>query len=211
MTSLDPMRIPELMSHDRSQLDALLDSTAVAHVGYVDDDGLPGVLPTAVARSGDGIVVHGSTGSRWMRLVAGAPAAVSITAVDGVVVARSAFESSIAYRSAIVFGTFHPLEGDEKLEALDALTERLLPGRVTEVRRPTNKELAATLVLAMPLDTWSLRISDGWSEDPDDDIAGDAWAGIAWFGERPVTPSVAPDVRDGIRVPPSVAKLHARH
>jgi hypothetical protein len=211
MTRLDPTRLPELMSQDRSQLDALLGSTAVAHVAYVDDDGRPGVLPTAVARLGDAIVVHGSTGSRWMRLVAGAPAAVSMTAVDGVIVARSAFESSIAYRSAAVFGSFRVLDGDEKLEALDVLTDRLLPGRVAEVRRPTKRELAATLVLGMPLDRWSLRISDGWPEDPDDDVAGDTWAGIAWFGERPVTASAAPDLRDGIRVPPSVAKLHDRH
>ncbi|QDZ16767.1 pyridoxamine 5'-phosphate oxidase family protein [Humibacter ginsenosidimutans] len=203
--------MPELMSRDRSALDALLASTIVGHVAYVDETGAPGLLPTAVARWGDELVVHGSTGSRWMRLVAGAAAAVSITAVDGVIVARSAFESSLAYRSAVVFGAFRRLDGDEKLEALDVLTERLLPGRVAEVRRPTKKELAATLVLAMPLDEWSLRVSDGWSEDPDDDIASDAWAGVVRFGARPTSAAVAPDVRGGIPMPPSVTGFRAAH
>ena len=210
MTRLDPTRMPELMSHDRSRLNELLETTAVAHVAFVDEDGRPGVLPTAVARLGERLVVHGSTGSRWMRLVGGSPAVLSITAVDGVVVARSAFESSIAYRSAVVVGSFTVLEGAEKLAALDVLTDRLLPGRVAEVRRPTKKELAATLLLAMPLESWSLRISDGWPEDPEEDVATDAWAGIAWFGERPVSAITAPDVRDGIPVPVSVEGLRAR-
>lgn len=211
MPSLDPTRMPELMSHDRDMLNRLLASTIVGHIAYVDERGAPGVLPTAVARWRDELIVHGSTGSGWMRVVAGAPAAVSITAVDGVIVARSAFESSIAYRSAVVFGSFRRLDGDEKLHALDVLTQRLLPGRVAEVRRPAKKELAATMVLAMPLTTWSLRVSDGWPDDPADDVAGDAWAGIVHFGDRPTRAQPAPDLRDGIPVPPSVTGLRAAH
>jgi nitroimidazol reductase NimA-like FMN-containing flavoprotein (pyridoxamine 5'-phosphate oxidase superfamily) len=199
--------MPELMTTHREVLDALLDSTIVAHVAYVDENGAPGVLPTAVARWGDSLIVHGSTGSRWMRLVSGAPAAVSVTAVDGIVVARSAFESSLIYRSAVLFGSFRVLAGDEKAEALDTLTEKLIPGRLSEVRPNRNKELAATLVLAMPIDEWSARVSDGWPEDSADDLAGDAWAGQVRFGSPPVTVVAAPDLRQGIRVPPSVRAL----
>ncbi|HEY8590523.1 MAG TPA: pyridoxamine 5'-phosphate oxidase family protein, partial [Naasia sp.] len=100
MSRTHPTRMPELMSRDRRELDELLDSTLVASVAYTAEDGTPSVLPTGFARWGDSIVIHGSTGSRWMRLASGTPAAVSVTAVDGIVVARSAFESSLLYRSA---------------------------------------------------------------------------------------------------------------
>ncbi len=154
-------RLPEKMSSDRDALDALLDSTVLAHVAYVDDAGAPGVLPTAAVRWGDRLLVHGSTGSRWMRLASQDPVTVSIAAVDGVVVARSAFESSVLYRSAVLFGRFTRLAGTELADALDVVTERLIPGRRVELRASTAKELAATMVLAMPIDDWSLRISDG--------------------------------------------------
>jgi uncharacterized protein len=203
--------MPERMSFDREALDALLDSVMVAHIAFVAEDGSPGVLPTAVARWGNEILVHGSTGSRWMRLVSGAPAAVSITAVDGVVVARSAFESSLSYRSAVLFGRFRTLEGQEKQDALIAVTDRLIPGRVAEVRASTSKELAATLVLAMPIEEWSLRMSDHWPEDPESDVAEDVWAGKVRFEETPTTIHEAPDLRAGIPVPISVSSLRPAH
>ncbi|TWP37881.1 pyridoxamine 5'-phosphate oxidase family protein [Leekyejoonella antrihumi] len=211
MSRTDPTRLPELMRHDRAALDALLDSTIVGHVAFVAEDGTPGVLPTAVARWEDRLIVHGSTGSRWMRLVSGAPAVVSVTAVDGIIAARSAFESSLAYRSAVLFGAFDSLDGQEKRDALDVLTERLIPGRSGEVRPHTVKELAATMVLAMPITEWSLRVSDGWPEDPDSDIAGTAWAGQIDFGARPTVIRAAPDLRDGIPTPKSVAGLRPAH
>lgn len=207
MSRIDATRMPELMTHDRGALFALLDSAIVAHVAYVAEGGAPGVLPTAVARKGNELIVHGSTGSHWMRLVAGARAAVSIAAIDGVVVARSAFESSLIYRSAVLFGSFRRLDGEEKRSALDTLTERLIPGRIAEVRASTKRELAATLVLALPIDEWSLRISDDWSEDDDEDIAGPAWAGQVRFGARSIEASPAPDLRSGIAVPNSVREL----
>jgi nitroimidazol reductase NimA-like FMN-containing flavoprotein (pyridoxamine 5'-phosphate oxidase superfamily) len=209
MSRTDATRMSELMSRDRAALNALLDAVIVAHIAYVTEDGTPGVLPTAIARDGDELIVHGSTGSRWMRLVAGAPAAVSVTAVDGVVVARSAFESSLIYRSAVLFGSFRRLDGAEKEEALDALTDRLIPGRVAEVRASTKKELAATLVLALPITEWSLRISDDWSEDDEDDVAGPAWAGMVRFGERTTQILDAPGLRPGIPTPDSVLALRS--
>ena len=200
-------RLGEYAVDDREVLDALLDSARVAHVGLVDD-GWPVVIPTAVARDGDRVIVHGSTGSRWLRsLASGAPACVTVTALDGLVLARSAFESSMHYRSAVLFGACTPLEGAEKSRALDVLTDSLVPGRVAEVRRPTTKELAATLLLAMPIERWSLKVSDGWPEDPDSDVAGPAWAGVVPMSIAYGEPQPAPDLRPGIDPPPSVRAL----
>ena len=201
-------RLPEYASADREALDRLLDEQIMGHVGLVRPDGYPVVLPTAIARDGDRLLLHGSTGSPWMRAAAsGAPVCVQVTAADAIIVARSAFESSLRYRSAVLFGVCESLDGEQKQAALDVLTEHLIPGRTREVRRPTAKELAATLVLALPIAEWSLKVSDGWSEDPESDIAGDAWAGVlpivTGYGE----PAAAPDLRPGIAVPASVSQL----
>ncbi len=202
-----PIRLPEKASTERPALDALLDSTRVGHFGLVADDGTPVVIPTMVVRDGDRVLAHGSTGSRWMRrLAAGVPTALAVTAYDGLVVARSAFESSIRYRSAVVFGRCAHLTEDKE-RFLDLVTEALIPGRVGEVRRPTKAELAATLVLALPIEEWSLKISAGWPEDEDDDVAGPAWAGVVPVRQAYDAPQDAPDLRAGIEVPPSVRAL----
>jgi nitroimidazol reductase NimA-like FMN-containing flavoprotein (pyridoxamine 5'-phosphate oxidase superfamily) len=206
-----PIRLPEKASTDRTDLDALLDRARVGHFALVTDDGAPAVIPTMVVRDGDRILAHGSTGSRWMRrLATGVPTALGITAYDGLVVARSAFESSIRYRSAVVFGRCtHVTEDKERF--LDLVTDALIPGRSSELRRPTKAELAATMVLALPLDDWSLKISAGWPEDEDDDVAGPAWAGVVPVHEVYGAPLVAPDLRDGIDVPASVRALAGGH
>jgi uncharacterized protein len=200
-------RLPEKASHDRAVLDALLDGTHLGHFALNTGAG-PVVIPTAVVRDGDRMLLHGSTGSPWMRsLAAGAPTCLAVTAVDGLAVARSAFESSIHYRSAVLFGSCRLVDGADKAAALDLITEALLPGRVAELRLPTAKELAATLVLAMPIVQWSLKVSDGWPEDPPEDVAGNAWAGVVptrmTYGE----PRPAPDLREGIGLPGSVLGL----
>src|SRR6478752_3305339 len=144
-------RLSEKQSSSRDQLDVLLDSTPLATVALVRDDH-PVIFPTGFARIGDDLVIHGSTGSPWMRaLAAGAAAAVSVTALDGVVVARSAFESSFRYRSAVVFGVFERVPDTEKAVLLETLTDVFVPGRVAELRASTPKELAATLALRMPI------------------------------------------------------------
>ncbi len=140
-------------------------------------------------------------------LAAGAEACVTVTSLDALVVARSAFESSFHYRSAVVFGRFAPLAGPEKTAALDVLVEKLIPGRLAEVRASTERELAATLVLALPLEEWSLRVSDGWPEDEPEDVAGDAWAGVVPVRTGYGSPQPAPDLREGIEVPASVRRL----
>jgi uncharacterized protein len=202
-------RLGEKQSTSRQRLDELLDSTPLATVALVRD-GHPVIFPTGFARVGDGLVIHGSTGSPWMRaLAAGAPAAVSITGLDGIVVARSGFESSFRYRSAVVFGVFERVPDADKGRYLDRLTEAFIPGRTAELRASTRKELAATLPLRLPIaaGNWSLKVSDGWPDDPDEDIAGDAWAGVVPMSVAFGAPLAAPDLRPGIPVPPSVRAM----
>jgi nitroimidazol reductase NimA-like FMN-containing flavoprotein (pyridoxamine 5'-phosphate oxidase superfamily) len=201
-------RLGEKASTRRAELDALLDTTRVGHFALVGPDGHPVVIPTAVVRDGDQVLVHGSTGSQWMRvLAAGAPTCLAVTALDGLVVARSAFESSLHYRSAVLFGRCTPVAADAKESALDRITEALLPGRTAEIRRPSAKELRATLVLALPITEWSLKVSDKWPEDPPEDVDGEAWAGVVALVSSYAAPRPAPDLRPGIPVPNSVRQL----
>ncbi len=204
-------RLNEKQDTSRSALDELLDSTPLATVALVRDDH-PVIFPTGFARIGDDFVIHGSTGAPWMRaLAAGASAAVSVTTLDGVVVARSAFESSFRYRSAALFGVFEPIPDDEKVTYLNALTDAFIPGRVAELRASSRRELAATLALRLPIgtDNWSLKVSAGWPEDPDEDVAGDAWAGVVPMTITYGAPQAAPDLRPGIAEPASVRAMTA--
>jgi nitroimidazol reductase NimA-like FMN-containing flavoprotein (pyridoxamine 5'-phosphate oxidase superfamily) len=204
-------RLREKARTDRVDLDALLDSTLVGHFGLTDPNGRPVVIPTAIVRDGDRVLAHGSTGSPWMRaLAAGAPTCLAVTALDGLVVARSAFESSLHYRSAVLFGACAVLGVDEREAALDLITEALLPGRTAELRRPTRRELDATQVLALPIIEWSLKVSAGWPDDPPEDVAGDAWAGVVPLVAGYAGPVPAPDLRPGIAVPQSVRGLPAQ-
>jgi nitroimidazol reductase NimA-like FMN-containing flavoprotein (pyridoxamine 5'-phosphate oxidase superfamily) len=202
-------RLGEKQSTSRSGLDELLDSTPLATVALVRD-GHPVIFPTGFARIDDQFVIHGSTGSPWMRALAtGAPAAVSVTGLDGVMVARSGFESSFRYRSAVVFGVFEQVPDADKIRYLERLTDSFIPGRTAELRASTGKELAATLPLRLPIraDNWSLKISAGWPEDPDEDIAGDAWAGVIPMSVAYGAPLPAPDLRPGVPVPGSVRAM----
>lgn len=209
----DPMtavtRLGERQRFERDRLDALLDSTPLVTVAFVRDGG-PVALPIGAVRIGDELVIHGSTGSPWLReLAAGAPVSVCVSVVDGVVVARSGFESSFRYRSAVLFGTFTPVGEDVRVGYLQALTDTFIPGRSAELRASTNRELAATLVLALPIgtDNWSVKIADGWPEDPEDDVAAGGWAGVVPVAMRYGTPLPAPDCDPRIPIPPSVQAL----
>ena len=207
--SVEITRLREKASTDLPALNALLDEVHIGHFGLVERaSGMPVVLPTAVVRDGDRVLAHGSTGSPWMRALAeGADTCLAVTADDGIVVARSAFESSIHYRSAVIFGRCAVVPADERDRVLDLITEALIPGRVAELRRPRAAELAATLVLAMPIERWSLKISAGWPDDPDDDVAGAAWAGIVPRTHGYGSPVPAPDLRPGVEIPTSVRNL----
>lgn len=208
MNELRAQRMPEKMCEDRQALDALLDSSVLAHIGLIVN-GRAAVFPTAYAVHEGRLVIHGSTGSRWMRALSGQRAVVAVTKLDAMVIARSTFESSIQYRSAMVFGCFEQLSGEEKRVAIDALADRLIPARSSEVRASTKKELAATAVLAMPITEWSLRVSEDWPDDDEHDLAGDAWAGVVRFGAPSAEILPAPDLRADIPVPCSVQQLAA--
>ena len=187
----------------------LLDSTPLATIALVRD-GDPVAFPIGFARVGDDLVIHGSTGSPWLRaLAAGARAAVSVTTLDGVVVARSAFESSFQYRSAVLFGAFEQIPSAEKASILEALTETFIPGRVTELRASSRKELAATLAMRMPIaqGNWSLKLSTSWPDDPDEDVAAGAWAGVVPLTTVYGEPRRAPDCDADIPVPGSVRSM----
>jgi nitroimidazol reductase NimA-like FMN-containing flavoprotein (pyridoxamine 5'-phosphate oxidase superfamily) len=198
-------RLREKARTDRAILDELLDASRVGHFGVTDSDGRPVVVPTAIVRDGDRVLAHGSTGSPWMRRLAdGAPTCLAVTALDGLVVARSAFESSLHYRSAVLFGECAQVGANERECALDLITDALLPGRTAEIRRPTRRELEATLVLALPITEWSLKVSDGWPDDPAEDVAGTAWAGVVPIVTTHGSPRPTTDLRPGIAVPASV-------
>src|ERR1700682_1283778 len=206
-------RLPEKQDTSRHSLDELLDSTPLATIALVRD-GHPVVFPTGFARIGDEFVIHGSTGSPWLRaLASGAPAAVSVTTCDGVVVARSGFESSFRYRSAAIFGEFEVVAEHDKVRYLDGLVESFIPGRLAELRESTRKELVATQALRLKIGdaNWSLKISAGWPEDPEEDIASGGWsgggAGVVRMMVSYGAPLTAPDVLAGTPVPASVYAL----
>lgn len=204
--TLVSQRMPEKMSRDEAAFADLCASTSLAHVAYTSPDG-PRIFPTAFAVLDDRLVIHGSTGSRWMRHLVDQPASVAITKLSGLVVARSTFESSVLYRSAMVFGAFSVVGADRTEHLLARLSDRLIPDRSSEVRPSLRKEIAATMLLEMPLDQWSLRVSDGWPEDEEPDLSGDAWAGVVRLGAPAVSAEAAPDLRAGIPIPTSVARL----
>ena len=208
-----PTRMPEkFVAPDLAALAALVRDARVGHFAFVED-GEPRVLPIAIVAEGAHILLHGSTGSHWLRLLAtGIPVALSVTAIDALVVARSAFESSMNYRSVVLFGTCAPV-GDNPVDtvaALDLVTEGLIPGRVAELRPHTAKELAATLVLRMTVSEWTLKVSEGWPEDGPADVAGQAWAGTLPLRTGYERAIPAPDLAAGILLPGSVRNLLGR-
>jgi len=210
MQNTELTRLREYAVTERAELDRLLDQVLIAHVGLTDDNGAVVVIPTAMARDGDSVLVHGSTGSGWMRRAATSrPACLTVTDLTGIVVARSSFESSFRYRSAVLFGTMTKVARDDMPHALELLTEHFLPGRTAEIRESSPRELAATMVLRMAIGRWSLKVSDGWPEDDDDDLAGDTWAGVIPLRLRPDAPLPAPDLRPGIPLPASVRERAA--
>jgi uncharacterized protein len=199
-------RLPDKQSDDREALNALLDAALVAHVAVVDD-GQPYVVPVAFARDGDRLVIHGSTASRLFRALArGAATCLTVTVVDGLVLARSQFESSMHYRSAMILGRCDELTGAAKAEALSRLTERLMPGRGVDARAPSAKELAATTVLSLPLDEWSLKVAAGPPDDAPGDLDRPVWAGVVPVLHRFGEPVDAPDLRVDLPVPDYVGR-----
>jgi hypothetical protein len=192
--------------YDRQVVNAILDAGLIAHVGFVHD-GQPYVIPMSYARDGDRLLLHGAGGSRLMRTLAGgAPACVTVTLLDGIVLARSVFHHSMNYRSVVALGSATKLEGKEKAAALDALVEGLVPGRSREARAPDRAELAATMILAFPLDEVSAKARTGPPADDPADVDLPIWAGTIPLALRAGRAEPDPDARDA-ELPPSVARF----
>jgi nitroimidazol reductase NimA-like FMN-containing flavoprotein (pyridoxamine 5'-phosphate oxidase superfamily) len=200
-------RLPKRASYDRAVLDAILDEALVCHVGFVGD-GQPFVLPTIYSRIADQLYLHGSAASRMLRTVGdGVPACVTVTLIDGLVLARSAFHHSMNYRSVVILGTATAVtDRAEQLLALEAITDHVLPGRWAEVRPPTAQELKATLVLRLPIAEASVKIRTGPPIDDEEDYALPCWAGVLPLALTPRPPVDDPRLAAGITAPPT---LHA--
>jgi uncharacterized protein len=202
-------RQPKKARYDRDSIHGVLDRGLFCHLAFVHD-GHPFCIPTLHARVGDEVLVHGSSASRTLRtLAAGAEACLTVTVMNGLVLARSAFEHSANYDSAVLLGRFRLVEDeDERLAAFAAFTNKLIPGRWDEVRHPSRKELKATTILAMNIDEASVKTRSGPPDDDDSpDAALDTWAGVvpivSTFGEPEPSPGLRPD----IGLTPSVRRL----
>ncbi len=195
-------RLPERASYDREAVYPIVDEALVCHVGFVQD-GQPYVIPTLHARDADAILLHGSAGSRLLRhLGAGHPASIAFTLLDGIVLARSVFHHSVNYRSAVVFGRGTAVEDEsQRLRALERITERLAPGRWAEARRPTARELAATGVVRLEIETASAKIRSGLPKDDEGDLALPVWAGVLPVALAFGAPQADPALRPGLALP----------
>jgi len=184
-------RLPELAATETDALYAVLDAGLVAHVALVDGH-QPFALPVAYARDGGRLLMHGSTASRLFRgLAAGMPACVTVTLLDGLVCARSVFHSSMNYRSAMVLGRACAVPAQEKETALRCISDHLMPGRWQDARPPSRKELAATLVVAVPLDEASVKVSAGLPDEEPEDAGWPAWSGVVPLATVPGPPQSA--------------------
>ena len=203
-------RMPARGQYEREEIYRIVDDALLCHVGFVQD-GQPFVIPTLHARDGDTLLLHGSSASRLMKYAgAGGALCVTVTQVDGIVLARSIFNHSINYRSAVLFGSGELITApEEKLDALARFTERLLPGRWDDARQPNRKELKATAVVAVPIDSASAKVRIGPPKDDEEDLALPIWAGVLPIGQRYGAPIVHPGAADSETPPDYLAAFLA--
>ncbi|WP_028800492.1 pyridoxamine 5'-phosphate oxidase family protein [Streptomyces sp. 142MFCol3.1] len=206
-----PTRSKERAAYDRELVHAILDEGYVCHLGFVRD-GAPVVLPTLYGRVGERLYVHGSTGSRPLRMTGqadpGLPVCLTVTHVDGLVLARSAFHHTINYRSVVVHGIAHQVtDPDEKRTALDALVDHVVPGRSLDSRPGNGKELAATAVIRLDLDEVSAKLRTGGPNDEPEDLSLPHWTGVLPLAKGFDTPVPADDLAPGIGLPDYLATL----
>lgn len=204
-------RLPQRGSYDRELVYKILDEGFVCHVGFAVE-GRPFVIPTAYGRVGDNLYIHGSAASRTLRASgAGIPICVTVTLVDGLVLARSAFHHSINYRSVVILGAATMVEAaEEKITALRAFTEHVIPGRWDDVRGPNEQELKGTSVLALPLAEVSAKIRTGPPKDDEEDMAIPVWAGELPLRVVAGAPVDDPQLPEGIRPPAYVTRYSRR-
>lgn len=199
-------RLPARGSYDRETIYAILDDAFICHVGFAVD-GQPYVIPTGYARIGDHLYIHGSSASRMLRTLSeGVDVCVTVTLVDGLVLARSAFHHSINYRSVVVLGKAELVEDrEEKERALEAFTEHIIPGRWSEVRWPNELELKATSVLKLRIEEASAKIRTGDPKDDEEDYAMNVWAGVLPISQTVGKPIPDLRLRDGAATPPYIS------
>ena len=187
-------RVPKRGHYDRATIDPIVDEALICHVGFVQD-GQPFVIPTLHARAGDEILLHGAVTSRLIQHIqAGNPVCITCTLVDGLVLAHSVFDHSINYRSAVLFGCGRLLEGEEeKLHALQVFTEKLLPGRWQDARQPNGRELKATAVAALTIESASAKIRSGPPSDEAEDADWPAWCGVLPLAQTVGQPQASDD------------------
>ncbi|GGR51424.1 hypothetical protein GCM10010497_63480 [Streptomyces cinereoruber] len=208
-----PTRSRERASYDRELVHSILDEAYVCHLGFVRD-GVPVVLPTLFGRVGERLYLHGSTGSRPLRATGdgtkapGLPVCLTVTHVDGLVLARSAFHHSLNYRSVVVHGTAHRVTDPEELRtALDALVDHVVPGRSADSRPANAKELAATAVIRLDLDEVSAKVRTGGPNDDPEDAALPHWTGVVPLRGGYGTPVPADDLDPSVPLPAYLAAL----
>jgi uncharacterized protein len=197
----------ERASYDREVIEAILDEALIAHLGIVEADGCPVVVPTLHARCGSVVYCHGSVASRTLRALAdGRPACLTVSLIDGLVLARAAMHHSANYRSVVIMGKARSVEDpEEKRAALRAVVEHIVPGRSSDVRGPSENELAATAVLALPLAEASAKLRTGFSMDDEEDYALPTWAGVIPLRSVAGTPEPDPRLHPGIELPEYVS------
>jgi nitroimidazol reductase NimA-like FMN-containing flavoprotein (pyridoxamine 5'-phosphate oxidase superfamily) len=201
------VREPQRAMYDRNVINRILDEGFICHVGFAVD-GQPFVIPTSYGRHEDVLYIHGSAGSRMLRNVsAGIPMCVTVTLLDGLVLARSIFNHSMNYRSVVVLGTGMAIEDrEEKLAALRALSEHIIPGRWNEVRQPNEKELRATTIIRLPITEFSAKVREGPVIDDEEDYAFPVWAGVLPLNVVTSEPIGDSRLADGISVPDYVKR-----
>ncbi|MFF9344067.1 pyridoxamine 5'-phosphate oxidase family protein [Streptomyces sp. NPDC014773] len=204
-----PTRSRQRASYDKALVHAILDEGYVCHLGFIRD-GAPVVLPTLYGRIGERLYVHGSTGSRPLRMAGakgpaeapGLPVCLTVTHVDGLVLARSAFHHSLNYRSVVVHGTAHQVTDPEELRsALDALVDQVVPGRAADSRPANAKELAATAVIRLDLEEVSAKVRTGGPNDDAEDLSLPHWAGVVPVAPRTGAPVASADLDPAIALP----------
>lgn len=201
-------RMPERGAYDAATVHAIIDAVLVSHVGFTIDE-RPFVIPVLHARDGDRLLLHGASSSRLLRhIAAGNPLCVCITAIDGLVLAKTAFNQSVNYRSVVIFGEGQLIDDpDAKLHALATLTNRLVPGQWDHVRHPNTQELKATSIVAVPITEASAKVRQGPPKDDADDQAFPAWAGVLPLAQVFGAPIPAPYTAAEDPVPPHIAAL----
>jgi len=203
-------RLPARGSHELETIYRILDAAFLAHVGFCVD-GQPFVIPTLFGREDDILFIHGSAASRMLRqLEHGVPACITVTHVDGLVLARSAFHHSMNYRSVVAFGTARKIDDpDRKMHALNVVSDHLIKGRWDEVREPNDKEMKQTLVLEFAIEEASAKVRTGGPVDDEEDYALPVWAGVLPLSLKAKSAQPDPRLIEGTQLPDYIARYRS--